>query len=1701
LGSVTSDVKPRRAAGYELVETLASGARGTVFLARDRHGRAVVWKRHEPGDGEAGGLAEAQLLGLRHAGLAACLDAGRIPGDGRLYTVTEHVAGVAFGPDALTPMPVPQERALMLSVRVLSALAAVHERGLLHRDLKDDNVRLEVATDRPVILDFGLACRAAESERLPAAGTPRAMAPELFTGAAASVASDLWAAGLLLAEALLGRRLSLATEPRALLAERTNWAGFTELECRRLGDPALAALLARLLDPQPGRRPSDCRAALAALPRLPAALAAELGREELDGRLSGALLAHDDARRERLAALARREPWVAAFPLPDTKVGEAMHHVMAQAREAAGSSPGLDARLDRLAALDAPGVPDLCGLVEALASVAPLTLELGLRRAVDEAAAPRSEVGRRLAGVSAVCLFDEAALTPTVAIDVLRSAFGTHAVLEQRMAAAPPPTREALADALGDLLLAGVVGSRAGTIVITETRLTPGWPARRAAALPAGLSQSARAVLALLCLSPRALSAEQCRAVAGVAADAPLQELLEAGLVLRHRSDPADLHAPVDGRVARGWRELLPVSPEMRARLALGIATAARHGRQPADADVPIAHAATAVGARPAEPVVALDEEAAAAVAEVLGNEPPSLHDDDELTAVIVESADTLRRVGRIGLAAELLRRGLSGCDAGSWRLRRLWLDLLDALIRCQHFDQALAALAEAHAQLADDQALDVREARTLFLRGQVPESLVLLDKLDVGGMPRDDALLALLLRSQARQAAGRLAEALGDVREGLRRAGEPGDRHTMALLERAAVLETRLGHFDEAVRLYEACIALARKLGRGQLVGSPLFNLGRALVARGDRRRGLAVQEDGARQLALAGDQANLAMALNGLGSEWISLGRLDTARRHLARSLEIARSLPALGVAAMALNNTGRALAAEGRHDEAEAAFAESLQIRTARGDRLGQAAVAITRGFVRCQRGRLAQAEADLEAARASLSGTTGSDWDVDADLLAARLSLARQRLQDAAASAGRALEQSRVRGRIREELVALDLLARAEAGDLESVNPAALDRGPWLADLLFTRAGWRAAAGRRPEAEADTAAALTMLGEAPDGPIEARGLVQRAEGDLTQLGEELSRPAPDYGKVGTWLARASRDHERASVLVELLDLAPLRDRLARCGARLAAAGEGEEMSGLSVLSERLRNLERLAEINKALNTERDTQRLLELIVDSAIELTGAARGFLILFDGRSEEFRAARNIDESTIHNPEFEVSHSVARRVVKEGRAVITANAIDDPRFGSAASISELKLLSILCVPLVSRDRTLGAVYLDHPQVVGRFDEHHLGTVTALAEQAAIALENARLSEGLARTNRDLRDSREEIARLNEALQSRLVQREAELEAVRESLDASRLALQLRYDYGNIITCNPGMHAVMDLLDRITDTDFPVLIQGESGTGKELIARAIHFNGARRAMNFVSLNCAAISEQLIESELFGHVRGAFTGADRDHKGLFEQAHGGTLFLDEIGDMSDGVQKRLLRVLQSGEFLPVGGREVRKVNVRVLCATHRDLKALVAERAFREDLYFRLAVVKVQLPPLRERSEDIPLLLEHLLLRHGGIARTIEPEAQALLAAQPWPGNVRELENFSRNLLLFDREGTRVGAALVRRLLAGSGAEVVPAAENAVEDGTLPIRERVEAFERRLVVDALGRAGGNKAQAARDLGLGIRTLYKMLERLGL
>jgi DNA-binding NtrC family response regulator len=301
--------------------------------------------------------------------------------------------------------------------------------------------------------------------------------------------------------------------------------------------------------------------------------------------------------------------------------------------------------------------------------------------------------------------------------------------------------------------------------------------------------------------------------------------------------------------------------------------------------------------------------------------------------------------------------------------------------------------------------------------------------------------------------------------------------------------------------------------------------------------------------------------------------------------------------------------------------------------------------------------------------------------------------------------------------------------------------------------------------------------------------------------------------------------------------------------------------------------------------------------------------------------------------------------------------------------------------------------------------------------------------------------------------------------------------------------------HPSMQQVYKMIGQVADTDAAVLIRGETGTGKELVASAIHYQSRRRDKLFVAQNCAALTESLLESELFGHVRGSFTGADRTRDGLFQGAHQGTLFLDEIGEMSPAMQSKLLRALQEGEVRKVGATQAEKVDVRVIAATNRDLKREVEEGGFREDLYYRLNVVGIRVPPLRERREDIQPLLEHFLVEaceEAGVPpKRITPSALRLLGAYNWPGNIRELQNEVKRLVALADDS--VGAELLEHLK-----EYAPVRQGSVRG--LAGRS-IKEIERQAIQETLKLTGGNKAEAAKRLGISRRALYDKIEKYGL
>ena len=511
-----------------------------------------------------------------------------------------------------------------------------------------------------------------------------------------------------------------------------------------------------------------------------------------------------------------------------------------------------------------------------------------------------------------------------------------------------------------------------------------------------------------------------------------------------------------------------------------------------------------------------------------------------------------------------------------------------------------------------------------------------------------------------------------------------------------------------------------------------------------------------------------------------------------------------------------------------------------------------------------------------------------------------------------------------------------------------------------------------------------------------------------------------------------------------------------------------------------------LRRLLTLSRRLNTEASVDRILDEVIDTAIELTAAERGFLLLRQPDGELAPVvSRNFSTGDTENQS--VSRSIAERAAQTGEPVMTVDAGVDERFGAAASVAALRLRSVLAVPLRQRGAIIGCIYVDHRLRGGAFDDTAASVLGELADIAAIAIENARLAD-------DLRRKSVEVDELNGRLSADLAERDAELVRVKADLpDRDRL----RNRYERIVGRSPAIVRMLDVVDRAAATSLPVVVVGESGTGKELVARALHDNGPRKAGPFVAINCSAVPEPLLESELFGHVRGSFTGADRDRRGLFEVADGGTLFLDEIADTSLAMQAKLLRVLQDGMIRRVGDTKTKKVDVRVIAASQHSLAELVTGGRFREDLRFRLEVISVAVPALRDRDGDVPLLVEQLLaqLAGGKPPPRLTRAAIRALAAHRWPGNVRELENaLARGLAM---GGDVIDLGDLPDAIANAAARPEPAKPAVGED--LRLKPALLSTEQAYISAAMGRAKGNQTVAARLLGLSRFGLQKKLRRL--
>lgn len=511
-----------------------------------------------------------------------------------------------------------------------------------------------------------------------------------------------------------------------------------------------------------------------------------------------------------------------------------------------------------------------------------------------------------------------------------------------------------------------------------------------------------------------------------------------------------------------------------------------------------------------------------------------------------------------------------------------------------------------------------------------------------------------------------------------------------------------------------------------------------------------------------------------------------------------------------------------------------------------------------------------------------------------------------------------------------------------------------------------------------------------------------------------------------------------------------------------------------------------IEHLSAISRDLIRENNMDRVLLRLMDAAIEISGAENGFLLLKSELSEgpipgfSVVVARNIKKEMIERLDFALSLSAIRQAMETGEPVVTDNALTDPRFSQAKSVQLHELKSILALPVLGAEGLLGVFYLDHRFEMAIFAEEKLAALRAFADQAALAMQKGQMIEDLKKSNSNLSTQVEEQSE--------------QLSAMEKELKQSRL--KLKHEYSEIIGRSPKMIQVLTLVDKITTSKIPVWIYGESGTGKESIARALHFNSARTKLPFVSENCSALPETLLESELFGHKRGAFTHADRDKKGILQYADKGTIFLDEIGDMSLNLQAKLLRFLQEGEIRPLGSNDVIKVDVRVVSASNKNLPQMVEAGKFREDLFFRLNGITVTLPSLRERKEDIPLLVAHFLKKVASREATkpcrIHPDALRVLMDYSWPGNIRELQNTIETAVLFAENGVVNTKSMQFKPQVFSKYKPVKFAGGSGDE-----RDSLDP-ELANILSAIRDQGYHKGNAARALGISRRNLYVKLEK---
>ena len=950
--------------------------------------------------------------------------------------------------------------------------------------------------------------------------------------------------------------------------------------------------------------------------------------------------------------------------------------------------------------------------------------------------------------------------------------------------------------------------------------------------------------------------------------------------------------------------------------------------------------------------------------------------------------------------------------------------------------------------------------ARTQIGLNDYQRALSLLEPLLDG--PPQLSSEALSYRGLALSMLGKHDEAREALELSLSRATECGaDRLEAIALTSLGFVAQRCDRTEEAGEIYRRAVSAAERASDAGALATIQLNLAGLLKIRGDIAGAIEHFEAAVDMGRRAGRRSSALQALLNLANADLFLGRLARARTAI-ETLEEQRSELSTVMCAQLLG-----LSAE-------------LQLREGNVEAAVEKFEACARAFEEMNRG--------VDAAEARLEGVLAAVRAPRPDLMKLRGWLSRSEADLAGATVHRSLlllASARLK-----DLIGDEAGARVNLDDSLAAARAAAQKD-WV---------WRAL-----EARAE-------LEEAGGQPLLARRDREEALAVLEEIGARLPRDLREvyWNDSRRRTLRASVPAAIGVAATEFLPFASLKNApLPPRSNSSLHAGTSASISQLSSTPLEQR-LARILEVNSRLAGELDLERLTERVTDYALELSRAEHGFVLLQQSSGALMVYTHRSRAGDAAHAEF--SRSIAESVVKTGEPVLTLNAQSDARMQNFASVHQMMLESVVCVPILApHGAAIGALYLETRVRPGTHFERELPTLRAFADQVAIALENARLinenkqrADALAATNAALSDAQE---RLRELLDGRTEQ----LKRARQKLRDARETLYGHFGYQGLVGTSEAMRRVYAVIDRVRDTDVPVLITGESGTGKEMVARAIHAASARSKARTLGVNCGAIPENLLESELFGHVKGAFTGADRDRKGLFRDCQGGTILLDEIGETPLKMQAGLLRVLQERRVRPVGGNREEEIDVRMLFATNRDLEQMVAAGKFREDLYYRIHVVEIRVPALRERPEDIPQLVDHFLglfaARYKRDKNGLTKEAMQRLSQYSWPGNVRQLENVLLNawVLSDDLELDAADLDLPDGWVAGPAAAPRAARETTPRGATIKLRKGGVSEHRReerdRILEALRESNWNRVKAAEISGIPRRTFYRRLREYGI